>query len=77
MIKDILVHIPTERPSRPVIDGSVSLALAHSTHLGALTVGYVSRDAIPFLQKAETAGHHQHQRGRITSRQRQRNWRNT
>jgi hypothetical protein len=54
MIKDILVHIPTERPSRPVIDGSVSLALAHSTHLGALTVGYVSRDAIPFLQKAET-----------------------
>ena len=26
MYKDILVHIPTERPMRAVIDGSISLA---------------------------------------------------
>ena len=42
MIKDILVHIPTERPARPVIDGSISLALAYGAHLDALAVGYVS-----------------------------------
>ena len=42
MIKDILVHIPTERSSRPVIDGSISLALTYGAHLDALAVGYVS-----------------------------------
>lgn len=42
MIKDILVHIPTERPARPVIDGSISLAMTYSAHLDALVVGYVS-----------------------------------
>ena len=26
MIKDILVHVPTERAMRPVIDASISLA---------------------------------------------------
>jgi hypothetical protein len=30
MIKDIQVHIPTERPMRPVIDASTSLAAAFS-----------------------------------------------
>lgn len=42
MIKDILVHIPTERPMRPVIDGSVSLAASFNAHLDAVSVGYVS-----------------------------------
>ncbi len=42
MIKDILVHIPTERPARPVIDGSISLALTYGAHLDALAVGYIS-----------------------------------
>ncbi len=42
MIKDVLVHIPTERSLRPVIDGSVSLAAAHGAHLDALAIGYVS-----------------------------------
>jgi nucleotide-binding universal stress UspA family protein len=42
MIRDILVHIPTERPARPVIDGAVSLALPWGAHLDALAVGYVS-----------------------------------
>ncbi len=42
MIRDILVHIPTERSMRPVIDGSVSLAAAHGAHLDAVAIGYVS-----------------------------------
>jgi nucleotide-binding universal stress UspA family protein len=42
MIKDILVHIPTERPPRPVVDASVSLAQAFGAHLDALATGYIS-----------------------------------
>jgi nucleotide-binding universal stress UspA family protein len=42
MIKDILVHIPTERPMRPVIDASVFLAAKFGAHLDALSIGYVS-----------------------------------
>ena len=42
MIKDILVHIPTERPMRPVIDASISLAATFSAHLDAFSIGHVS-----------------------------------
>jgi nucleotide-binding universal stress UspA family protein len=42
MINDILVHIPTERPVRPVVDASVSLAATFGAHLDALAIGYVS-----------------------------------
>ncbi len=42
MIKDILVHVPTERAMRPVIDGSVSLAAELGAHLDAVSVGYVA-----------------------------------
>lgn len=42
MIKDILVQIPTERPARPVVDASVSLAATFGAHLDALAAGYVS-----------------------------------
>ncbi len=42
MIKDILVHIPTERPARPVVDASVSLAAAFGAHLDAVAAGYIS-----------------------------------
>ena len=42
MIKDILVHIPTERAMRPVIDASISLAQGFGAHLDALAIGYVS-----------------------------------
>ena len=45
MIEDILVHIPTERPRRPVIDASVSLAVAFGAHLDAVATGYVSTSA--------------------------------
>jgi nucleotide-binding universal stress UspA family protein len=42
MIKDILVHVPTERPARPVVEASVSLAAAFGARLDALAIGYVS-----------------------------------
>jgi nucleotide-binding universal stress UspA family protein len=40
MLKNLLVHIPSERPMRPVVDGAVSLAVAHAAHLDAISVGY-------------------------------------
>jgi nucleotide-binding universal stress UspA family protein len=40
MLKDILVHIPSERLIRPVVDGAVSLAVARAAHLDAVSVGY-------------------------------------
>lgn len=42
MYKDILIHIPTERPMRPVIEGSISLAAHLNAHLDAVAVGYVT-----------------------------------
>ena len=45
MYKDILVHIPTERPMRSAIDGSVSLAAHLNAHLDAVAVGYVATSA--------------------------------
>jgi nucleotide-binding universal stress UspA family protein len=40
MLKNLLVHIPSERPISPVVDGAVSLALARAAHLDAVSVGY-------------------------------------
>lgn len=45
MIKDILVHIPTERPIRLVIDVAISLAQKFGAELDALSLGYVSTSA--------------------------------
>jgi nucleotide-binding universal stress UspA family protein len=42
MFRNILVHIPTERPARPVIDVAVSLTTARRTHLDAIAIGYES-----------------------------------
>jgi nucleotide-binding universal stress UspA family protein len=42
MIRDILVHLPTERQVRPVVDGAVSLAASHGAHVDAVAAGYVS-----------------------------------
>jgi nucleotide-binding universal stress UspA family protein len=42
MIKDILVLVPTERPGRPVIDASISLAAKFDAHIEAFAAGYVS-----------------------------------
>jgi hypothetical protein len=40
MLKNLLVHIPSERPARPVVDGAVSLAMARAAHLDAVSIGY-------------------------------------
>lgn len=40
MIKRFLVHIPSERPVRSVVDGAISLAISHGAHLDAVSVGY-------------------------------------
>lgn len=40
MMKTLLVHVPSERLARPVIDGAVSLAMAHSASLQAVSIGY-------------------------------------
>ena len=45
MYKDILVHIPTERPMRPAIEGSISLAAKLNANLDAVAVGYVATSA--------------------------------
>ena len=42
MLKNLLVHLPSERPLRPVIDCAVSLAASHAAHLDAVAVGYES-----------------------------------
>jgi nucleotide-binding universal stress UspA family protein len=40
MFKNILVHIPTERSVRPVVDTAISLASALRSHLDAVAIGY-------------------------------------
>jgi nucleotide-binding universal stress UspA family protein len=40
MLKNILVHIPSERPIGPVVDAAVSLATTRTAHLDAVSVGY-------------------------------------
>lgn len=42
MTKDILVHIPTERVLRPVVDAAISLGIAFNAHVDALATGYIS-----------------------------------
>ena len=42
MLKDLFVQIPSERPVRPVIDAAISLAMNHSAHLHAISVGLES-----------------------------------
>ena len=40
MFENILVHIPSERPVRPVIEVAVALAMARRSHLDAVAIGY-------------------------------------
>ncbi len=46
MFRNILVHIPSERPARPVIDVTVALSIARRSHLDAVAVGYESMATI-------------------------------
>ena len=45
MFRNILVHIPSERPVRPVIDVAVALTVARRSHLDAVAIGYESMSA--------------------------------
>jgi nucleotide-binding universal stress UspA family protein len=40
MLKNLLVHIPTERPIRPIVDAAVSLAVTRVAHLDAVSIGF-------------------------------------
>ena len=40
MLKHLLVHIPSERPVRAVVDGAISPAIARTAHLDAVSAGY-------------------------------------
>jgi nucleotide-binding universal stress UspA family protein len=40
VLKNLFVHIPTERPQRPVVDAAVSLAVARAAHLDAASIGF-------------------------------------
>ena len=55
MFKNLLVHIPTERSPRPVIEGSVSLALACGAHLDAFSVGYETITSVPLVAEGGAA----------------------
>jgi nucleotide-binding universal stress UspA family protein len=55
MIKDILVHIPTERPVGPVIDASISLATTFGAHLDGVATGYVSTAAAYVMTGSDAA----------------------
>ena len=46
MFRNILVHLPSERPVRPVIDVAVALSVARRSHLDAVAVGYESMSTI-------------------------------
>jgi nucleotide-binding universal stress UspA family protein len=48
MLKNLLVHIPSERLIRPVVDAAISLAVTRAAHLDAVSVGYESANvALP------------------------------
>ena len=42
MCRNILVHIPSERLARPVVDVAVALTIARQAHLDAFAIGYES-----------------------------------
>lgn len=55
MYRDILVHVPSERPVRPVIDAAISLAMARRSHLDAVAIGYESVSAVGMVAEGGSA----------------------
>jgi nucleotide-binding universal stress UspA family protein len=55
MFKNILVHIPSERPIRPLIDVAVSLAVARKAHLDAVAAGYESMSTVGMVAEGGSA----------------------
>jgi nucleotide-binding universal stress UspA family protein len=40
MLKNLLVHIPSERSIRPIADSAISLAISRAAHLDAVSIGF-------------------------------------
>ena len=55
MFRNILVHIPSERPVRPVIDVAVALTLARRAHLDAVAIGHESTSAVGMVVEGGAA----------------------
>jgi nucleotide-binding universal stress UspA family protein len=55
MLRNILVHIPSERPVRPVIDVAVALTLARRSHLDGIAIGYESMSAVGMVVEGGSA----------------------
>jgi nucleotide-binding universal stress UspA family protein len=55
MFRNILVHIPSERPLRPVIDAAIGLAIARRSHLDAVAIGYESMSAVGMVVEGGSA----------------------
>ena len=55
MFRNILVHVPTERAVRPVIDVAIGLALARRSHLDAVAIGYESISAVGMVVEGGSA----------------------
>lgn len=51
MFRNMLVHVPTERAVRPVIDAAIGLALARRSHLDAVAIGYESVGAVGMVME--------------------------
>jgi nucleotide-binding universal stress UspA family protein len=68
MLKTLLVHIPSERLIRPVVDGAVSLAATHAAHLDAVSIGYERATGLPFDGGAALAAVFELERERALAR---------
>jgi nucleotide-binding universal stress UspA family protein len=55
MFRNIMVHIPSERPIRPVIDVAIALAMARRSHLDAVAIGYESMSAVGMVVEGGSA----------------------
>ena len=55
MFRNILVHIPSERPVRSVIDVAVALTLSRRSHLDAVAIGYESMSAVGMVVEGGSA----------------------
>src|SRR5271157_3995736 len=65
MLKNLLVHIPSELPARSVVDGAVSLAAAHAAHVHAVSIAYEKASinfAVDVVAAVEPAFETEHER---------------
>jgi nucleotide-binding universal stress UspA family protein len=55
MFRNILVHLPSERQLRSVIDVAVALTSAHQSYLDAVSIGYESISAVGMVMEGGAA----------------------